>query len=412
MKILYVSQYFPPEMGAPSARVSELSRAWAAAGHDVTVLTGFPNHPTGIVPEAYRSKLWRLTMTERSEQVRVVRTWVWPLPNRKIWERLLNYSSFCVSAIVRGLSLDEPDCVIGTSPQLLAGVAACVIARARRAPFIFEVRDLWPESLFAVGVSGRQSLLFRLVGIVAHALYRAADHIVVVSPAFADRLEGDWHVPHDKISIVVNGVRTDLFNPRVDGTALRAKLHLDGKFVVSFIGTIGNAHGVNVLVETARRMFQSHPDVLFLVMGEGAEKLSLQALVKDSGLSNIVILGAQPHARIPEFIRASDVCLVLLRKAEIFKTVIPTKMLEFMACGRPVLLGVEGVAKSIVESAVAGLCVAPEDPGALADAVMTLFHDENLRTRLGENGHRFIAMHMSRTQTATDYIETLAKVIG
>jgi colanic acid biosynthesis glycosyl transferase WcaI len=412
MKILYVSQYFPPEMGAPSARVSELSRFWAASGHDVTVLTGFPNHPTGVVPEAWRRKLWRLTMTERSEQVRVVRTWLWPLPNRKLWERLLNYSSFCISAIARGLLLDEPDCVIGTSPQLLAGVAACVIARAWRVPFIFEVRDLWPESLVAVGVSGRQSLLFRLVGLVARVLYRTADHIVVVSPAFADRLEGDWHVPHDKISVVINGVRTDLFNPQVDGTALRAKLHLDDKFVVSFIGTIGNAHGVSMLVETARRLLPSHPNVLFLVVGEGAEKGSLRALVKDSGLSSFVILDAQPRARIPELIRASDVCLVLLRKAEIFKTVIPTKMLEFMACGRPVLLAVEGVAQSIVESAVAGLCVPPEDPSALADAVMTLFHDENLRTNLGENGHRFIASHMSRTQTATDYIETLVKVIG
>jgi len=412
MKILYVSQYYPPEMGAPSARVSELSRIWAAQGHEVTVLTGFPNHPTGKVPKEYRRKLWGLTMTEIIEEVRIVRTWLAPLPNRKIWERITNYCSFCLSAILRGMLLDDPDCVIATSPQLLVGVAGFCIARLKRVPFIFEVRDLWPESLIAVGVSDGRSLIFRMLSKVAGMLYRNAEHIVVVSPAYVDHLEQEWNVLPEKVSVVVNGVRTDLFNPEVDGSTVRSGLGLQDKFVVSFIGTIGNAHGLDVLVKAAEYMSSACSTVVFLVVGEGAEKQKLREHISDACLSNIVVLDGQPRDRIPALIRSSDVCLVLLKRSDIFKTVIPTKMLEFMACGRPVIVGVEGIARAIVESANAGICVPPENAAALVDAIMNLYGDEELRNALGGNGHHFIVSHMSRSQTAIDYLDVLSASIG
>ena len=182
-KILYVSQYYPPEMGAPAARVSELAQIWAAKGLSVTVLTGFPNHPTGIVPGEYRQHLRELRMREVIHGVTVERTWLVPLPNRKSWERILNYSSFCVSAILRGLFLPAPDVLIATSPQLLVGLSGLVISRFRGVPFIFEVRDLWPESLAAVGVSRHSSVLSRTLRVLASVLYRHSDRIVVVSPA-------------------------------------------------------------------------------------------------------------------------------------------------------------------------------------------------------------------------------------
>lgn len=412
MKILYISQYFPPEIGAPSARVSELCRLWAAQGHQVTVLTGFPNHPTGIVPKEYRRKLWGLTMTEMVEGVRVVRTWLAPVANRKSWERMLNYSSFCISAILRGALLDRPDVVIATSPQLLVGLSGWCLARLKRVPFVFEVRDLWPESLIAVGVSHPQAPIFRALSKIADLLYRKAQHIVVVSPAFVGCLERDWKVPREMISVVVNGVRTELFNPTVDGSAVRAELGLQDKFVVSFIGTVGNAHGIDVLVETARLMSVTCPNVVFLVVGEGAEKQKLKDIARNAGIPNLMILDSQPRTNIPALIRSSDVCLVLLRKSEVFKTVIPTKMLEFMACGRPVVVGVEGVAKEIIESANAGICIPPEDAMALAEAILSLYGDEERRNALGENGRNFIISRMSRSQTATDYLDVLSVTIG
>src|ERR1700676_5367767 len=190
MKILYVSQYFPPEMGAPAARAIELSRHWAAAGHEVTVLTGFPNHPTGVVPAEYRSKIRRLVMHEKLDGVNVVRTWLFPFPNRKAYERILNYSSFCASASTTGMFVSRPDVLIATSPQLLVGPSGWWLARTKRVPFVFEVRDLWPESLAAVGMGNGNSLLHRVLGKIADFLYRRSDRVVVVTPAFEEFLGG------------------------------------------------------------------------------------------------------------------------------------------------------------------------------------------------------------------------------
>ena len=195
MKILYVSQYFPPEMGAPAARAAELSRHWAAAGHAATVLTGFPNHPTGVVPPEYRGQLRRLVAHERIGGVNVVRTWLLPFPNRNAFKRTLNYSSFCASAAVTGLFLSRPDVVIATSPQLLVALSGWWLARCKRVPFVFEVRDLWPESLAAVGMGNSHSLLHRALAKIAGFLYSHADRVVVVTPAFEDYLVQHWHVP-------------------------------------------------------------------------------------------------------------------------------------------------------------------------------------------------------------------------
>jgi colanic acid biosynthesis glycosyl transferase WcaI len=408
MNILYVSQYFPPEIGAPAARVSELSRIWSERGHKVTVLTGFPNHPTGVVHSGYRGKLRRLILREQIEGTRVERTWLIPLPNRKSWERILNYSSFCLSAAIRGLFLGGHDVIIASSPQLLVGLAGLLIAKAKRLPFILEIRDLWPESLVAVGVSDSKSMLFRMLGAIAGLLYRHADHIVVVSPAFRRHLAERWDVSPQKVSVVLNGVDTELFHPSVDTTLVAKECGLRDKFVVSFIGTIGNAHGLNTIVESARQLKDVAPDVLFLVVGEGAEKEKLERLVLDAGLNNVRIVGQQPRARIPAFICASDLCLVLLKKSEVFKTVIPTKMLEFMACGRPVVLGVEGVAREILETAGAGIAVPPQDPDALVRVIQRLHANAGLRASLGQNGTRFIAASLTREWTADEYLNVLS----
>jgi len=177
MKILYVSQYFPPEMGAPAARAAELSRHWVQQGHEVSVLTGFPNHPTGVVPPAYRKKVWRLVTREQCDGVDVVRTWLLPFPNRRTYERMLNYSSFCVSAASTGLFLSRPDVVIATSPQLLVALSGWWLARGKRVPFVFEVRDLWPESLAAVGAGKENSILHRSLSKIAGFLYRQCDRL-------------------------------------------------------------------------------------------------------------------------------------------------------------------------------------------------------------------------------------------
>jgi colanic acid biosynthesis glycosyl transferase WcaI len=417
VKILYVSQYFPPEMGAPAARTAELAQHWAEAGHEVSVLTGFPNHPTGVVPEEWRSRLRRLTyqevIHENTGPVNVYRTWLWPLPNRKAHERMRNYASFCISAALRGLALPRPDVIVATSPQLLVGLAGWWLSFARQGaghiPFVFEVRDLWPESLAAVGVGTDDSLLHRALGGVANFLYQRADRVVVVSPAFIEPLTKRWRVPEEKIAIVENGVETDLFTPQPQSAdqALRRELGTEGKFLVVYIGTIGHAHGLETLLDAASRLGSLNQSVHFLIVGEGAEKERIKSLAETRGLENIRFLDQQPREKIPAYISAADACLVLLKKTDVFKTVIPTKMLEFMSCARPVILGVEGEAHRILEEAGAGVAIEPENADALAQAVGQLANNRELGAAMGKKGRHFIVRSFSRARTAEKYIEIL-----
>lgn len=412
MKILYVSQYFPPEMGAPSARVSGLSRHWVIAGHDVTVLTGFPNHPTGKLAADYQGHFRRLVMKEEIDGVKVVRTWLLPLPNRKPYERMLNYSSFCVSAAVTGLFLSRPDVVIASSPQLLVGLAGWWLARLKHAPFVFEVRDLWPESLAAVGLGDSASVLHRGLARIANFLYHRSDRIVVVTPAFNDYLVKHLAVAPEKIFVIQNGVETDMFDSAHSHLNLKNKLGLEGKFVVSYIGTMGMAHGLETVLDAAAELQRTHPEIVFLFVGEGSDKKRIASIATSRNLGNVQFVDEQPRQRIPDYICASDACLVLLKKSEIFKTVIPTKMLEFMSCARPVILGVDGQARKIIDEAQAGIFIQPENIAELIGAVVRLANDSKLRNSLGRSGRQYILQNFSRVQTARTYVQVLESLLG
>lgn len=411
VKILYVSQYFPPEMGAPSARAAELADHWARAGHDVSVLTGFPNHPTGVVPPEWRGRLRHLAYKERVGQVDVFRTWLWPLPNRKAHERMRNYASFCLSAALRGMTIPRPDVIIATSPQLLVGLSGFWLGSTRRVPFVFEVRDLWPESLTAVGVGSEDSFLHHTLSRVARLLYDRSDRVVVVTPAFQSRLTQHWGVPSEKISVVENGVETEKFSPSAAlNENIRQRFGLEGKFVASYIGTIGNAHGLETLL-TASQQLQQNPNIIFLLVGEGAEKERINAAVRARRLSNVRVLDQQPREKIPAFILASDACLVLLKKTDVFKTVIPSKMLEFMSCARPVILGVDGQARQILEEADAGIAIEPENSEDLVRAVTFLAENPAAAIAFGRRGREYILHNFSRARTAEKYIDVLESVV-
>ncbi|MGE5194331.1 MAG: glycosyltransferase family 4 protein [Deltaproteobacteria bacterium] len=407
MKILYISQYFPPEMGAPAARVSELARYWAAAGHEVTVLTGFPNHPTGVVHSEYRSRFRRLVCREQVGGVNVVRTWLVPLPNRKPAERMLNYISFCLSACLTGTFIERPDVVIATSPQLLVGICGWWVSRIKNVPFVLEVRDLWPESLAAVGVGSSRSLLHRGLGRLAGFLYRTCQRLVVVTPAFKDHIVREWGVPGEKISVVPNGVETELFSPAAAGEAVRNDHGLQGRFVVSYIGTLGMAHDLGTVLDAAVCCAESMPEVVFLLVGEGADKQRVMSLARERQLKNVQFLPQQPREKVPGLVAASDVCLVTLRRSDVFKTVIPTKMLEFMSCGRPVVLAVEGQARDLLGEAGAGICIPPQDPAAMVDAIRQLWKSPDLCRNLGRSGRTYIEQNLSRSQTAETYLRVL-----
>jgi glycosyltransferase involved in cell wall biosynthesis len=308
--------------------------------------------------------------------------------------------------------LQRSDIVIATSPQLLVGLTGWWISRLKRCPLVFEVRDLWPESLLASGIGRQDSILIRSLERLTSFLYRRSDRIVVVTEAFKENLMNRRGLPKEKIDVVENGVETELFAPDKDGAAIRAANGWDGRFIVSYIGTIGAAHGLDIILQAARRLHEILPQALFVLVGEGAEKETLRALAEQERLSNVLFLDQQPRDIIPFYINASDLCLVLLRNAELFTTVLPSKMLECMACARPVVLGVDGQARKILDQAQGGVHITPGDPEALAQAVMDLYRNPALRARLGENGRNFICAHYSRRQKALQYqgiLERLTK---
>ena len=406
MQILYVSQYFPPEMGAPAARVYELSREWVKLGHKVQVLTGFPNHPTGVIPPEYRGELFR---RERIDGIEVLRAPIYAAPNRGVVRRSANYVSYALSASAVGpLLARRPDVVIATSPQFLTGVAGLWLARLFRRPFVFEVRDLWPRSIVEVGALKGGSPAVRALELVEKGLYRAADQIVAVTDSFVDEIAAKG-IDRRKIAVVKNGVDLELFCPGPKENWVREQYGLTGKFVATYVGTHGMAHGLGTILEAAE-LLKADDRFRFLLVGEGAEKRALKERAARMGLSNVLFVDQQPREKIPDFLRASDVCLVLLRDKPLFRTVIPSKIFEIMGCGRPIVLGVDGEARGIVEEAGAGVAFPPDDARALVKALNGLPLGAPPIEGPGRAGRRFVEARFGRTPLASRYAAILAKI--
>lgn len=402
MKILFLSHYFPPEINAPASRTFEHCREWVRAGHEVTVVTCAPNHPRGRVYEGYRNRLYQ---REQREGIEVVRLWTWLSANEGFLLRTVNYVSFMLACIFAAPWLRRPDVVISTSPQFFNGLAGYFVSRLKRAPWVLEIRDLWPESILAVGAI-RNTVLISVLRRLEHFCYAKADRIVPVTDAFADYMR-EHGVEAGKITVIKNGVELGLFRRDVSGDAMRERLGLAGKIVAAYFGTHGMAHHLETVLEAADLLKNSHPEVMFLLVGDGAERARLLEQKTHMGLSNVMMLDQQPKEAMPELWALSDISLVLLRKTDLFKTVLPSKIFEAMGMARPIVLGVEGEAKDLVDAAGAGICIEPENARALADAVSALAADPVQRNAIGERANAYVRANFDRNQLAARYVDVL-----
>ncbi len=409
MRILYLSQYFPPEMGAPAARVSELAARWVERGHEVVVLTGFPHHPTGIVPAEYRG---HVRMRETWRGVQVLRTWVHATANRGVLERGIAYASFATSSVVLGAFAKEVrgcDVVLATSPQFLCALSGWTLARALKKPYVLEVRDLWPQSIVEVGALGPRHPLVGGLRRLERFVYDEADLLVGVTDSFA-RIWREQGVDPAKIRVIKNGVDLELFHPGVPSAPVRDELGLGDRFVVSYIGTIGMAHGLGTLLAVAERM-RAREDVVFAIIGEGAERAGLEADARARGLANVRFLGQQPRAKIPGLLAATDLAVVMLRDTPLFETVLPSKLFEIMGCARPLLLAVGGEAKRLVEDARCGWTVPPEDVDAMVAGIDTArAHRFEAKAR-GRAGRAYVEAHFDRKALADRYLDELDALV-
>jgi len=407
LRILYVSQYFPPEMGAPSARVFELSRRWVKNGDKVTVLTGFPNHPTGIIPAEYRGYRF---LEEEKEGIRVVRTYIFAAPNKGFFKRVLSYVSFMCSAIVQGTrKVGKQDLLIATSPQFFVGIAGLIISRLKGVPFVFEVRDLWPESIVQLGQLKNKTII-RFLEWIEMTLYRKAAHIVGVADSTVKILT-ERGVPAEKISIIKNGVDLELFTMRSDTEALKRKHGYQGKFIVSYIGTHGLSHALDKVLDAAE-LLRNEREILFLLVGEGAEKEHLKRKAASLNLKNVEFLDQIGKKQLPEYYALSDIVLVTLRDLPLFRSVIPSKIFEIMAMGRPIIISVDGESRKLVEQAQAGIFCQPENPQEMKEKILYLKTRPAQRLELGRNGRRFVEEHFDRNKLADRYQELLHRILA
>jgi glycosyltransferase involved in cell wall biosynthesis len=407
MRILYVSQYFPPEMGAPSARVHELSREWVRMGHQVSVLTGFAHHPTG---KKVTSDKWRITRRESADGIDVIRSYVWATANKGVAKRMISYASFMVSAFLIGsLRAKAPDAVIATSPQLLCGLAGYLLAKRFQVPFVLEVRDLWPESILAVEAM-QENVIVRVLKGLANFLYSNATKIVTVGNGYKREIHERYCVPLDAMEVVPNGIDTSLFVPQPRENEVCREFGWGDRFVVLYLGTHGMAHALHTVLSTAEQL-QDHPQILFAFVGEGAEKDNLKRLAQMKGLHNVQFIDQQPKHRVPAFYAACDLGLVTLRATKLFQSVLPSKIFEYLGMAKPLMLSVDGEARKVVEEARAGWYVPPEDSEALRDAVLRAYRNQELLAGMGTRGREYVITHYTREKLASEYIETLSRVV-
>ncbi|MFN0124191.1 MAG: glycosyltransferase family 4 protein [Blastocatellia bacterium] len=409
MRITFLCQYFPPEMGAPSARTYEHARHWVSMGHEVTVITGFPNHPTGIIRPEYRGDFVR---RERIEGIDLLRTWIYCAPNKGFSRRVLNFLSFFVSSFLLGAVMTKkPDVVVGTSPQFFCAVSGYLLSALKRTPFVFEVRDIWPLSAIELGAL-KNPLIIRALETIEMFLYRRAALIVIVAESTRPYLIAKGIAP-EKIVLIPNGIDARYLESaaKADPAGIREELGLRDKFIVSYIGTHGMSHALDTVLKAAE-LLKDETRACFLFVGEGAEKDRLRQMAGAMKLENVIFLAEQPREKLTAFYRASDVSLVPLRRLDVFKKVLPSKMFELMGTGAPIICSVEGEAAALLQRAGAGVCIEPENADALATAIRDMMDDPAKRRRYIAQGLEFVRTHYLRSALAEKYADSLQKAPG
>ncbi|MGD0193215.1 MAG: glycosyltransferase family 4 protein [Rhizomicrobium sp.] len=364
MRVLVLTDNFVPEQNAPALRTYEHCRRWVEEGVSVTVITTAPNFPTGKVQTPYRNWLYR---REQLDGIDVVRVWSFLAPNTGVVLRALDFASFALSGALAGF-FEAPDVIMATSPQLLTGYAGHVVARAKRRPWVFEVRDLWPESITAVEAM-KDGVFMRMLARMERHLYRSADRIVTVTEPLRVRIAENG-VPREKIGVVPNGANLRRLTPRDKSADLLKRLKLDGRFIVGYVGTHGMAQGLEVVLKAAHLL--NGTDIHFLFVGEGARRKALMSMASALALDNVTFTGVVPSDVAVEHLALSDAIVIPLKNSALFEGALPSKIFEAAAMEKPIIVSANGISAETVKSFGAGLVAEPGDPHALAQAIKRL----------------------------------------
>lgn len=370
MKILFLTDNFPPEVNAPATRTYEHAQEWIKNGAEVTIITCAPNFPHGKIYDGYKNKLYQ---KENMDGIEVIRVWSYVTANSGFVKRVLDYVSFAFMAFCIGL-FQKCDIIVATSPQFFTTWAGWGLSKIRRKPWIFELRDLWPESIKTVGAM-KQGKIIDILEKIELTLYRDATRVIAVTDAFKTNLIKRG-IDAEKIDVITNGSNLDLFYPRIKNPDLLKRYGLENKFIIGYIGTHGLAHSLDFIVRSIAKI--DDPAIHFLFVGDGAMKSTITTIAQELKLTNITFLPPVSKDQVPEFLSICDVSLAPLKKEENFKTVIPSKIFEASAMKKPTLLGVEGQAQEIIEHYNAGLCFEPENEKDFIQKVILLKENNSI----------------------------------
>ncbi len=403
MHILLIHQAFAALDEPGSTRHHELSRYFGEHGHQVTIIASQISYLTGT---DNRDRIAWLKHQISDPEVTVLRAYTYPSLHRSFFHRLVSFLSFMISSFMVGLGVKEVDLVWGTSPPIFQGLTAWALARLKRVPFLFEVRDLWPAFAVDVGVL-RQPALIRASEWLERFLYSHADQLVVNSPGYIEHVKSRGA---KNVQLVPNGADVAMFDPRADVGELRRDLDLQHKFVALYAGAHGISNDLEVLLESAA-ILRNQPEIIILFLGDGKEKPNLIAKAMEMHLSNVCFLAPVPKTEMPAYLAASDACIAILKPIQMYKTVYPNKVFDYMAAGRPVVLAIDGVIKEVVETANAGIVVPPGEPAALAGAIQTLASDPALRRIMGKNGRQYVKANFDRPVLADKLLRLMESLV-
>ena len=398
MKILFLTDNFPPEVNAPATRTMEHCREWVKSGHEVTVITCFPNYPTGIVYPGYKNSLYKV---EQMDGIKVVRVWSYMTANKGFIKRIADFVSFSVTSFFAGL-FQKCDIIVATSPQFFTALSGRTLHFFKRKPWVMEVRDLWPDSIKAVGAM-KENPVLKYFSMAEKCCYKSAEKFVVVTESFKREIIKKG-IPAEKIYVVKNGANTELFRPQAKCEELLRKYKMEGKRVLGYIGTLGMAHKIDFLIDCVKGL----DDYVLMILGNGAERDNIKAKIEAENLKNVVLVDAVPKSEVVKYVALQDAALVNLRRTPLFTTVIPSKIFETASMRIPILLGVDGEAREMVEEFGAGLYYEPENKEDFLDKLNKLFSSDDVYKACCDGGAK-LAEAYDRKRLAQEMLSILQK---
>lgn len=404
MRVLFISHYYPPEIGAASNRIGYFARYLAKNDHEVSVLTNSPSYPENKIYEGYENRF-----TIKIENgVTIYRTKIFLSAKKSFTSRLAHYLSFVISSFVARRKIPRPDIIFASSPPLFTGIIGVIFKKLWKIKLIIDIRDIWPESVESVGAVRNKSLL-KQGERLAKWIYKNADHITATSPGIEKKILQALQAKEPHITVLPNGAELDIFRPDIKGGHIRKIWNLGDKFVALYTGNLGLAQAPEVILKAAE-ILKNDQNILFLIVGSGVFLKKLQEESQKKNLTNIIFTGPRPRVEMPQFVAASDVCIIPYKASDTFRNTFPSKMFDYMAGGKPIIINLKGEASNLIEKAECGACIAEESALALAGKIAEFQKNPKESSDLGQNGRKFVENAYTREKISEELLKLLALI--